>query len=147
MSTGVEYVRELCKNKKVPISTLEKECGFANGYLNPKKASKIPYERALLITKFMNKNGVTADLNRILGVASGEKAVELNPRDERDIAKRLDNTLSDLENSQSTLMFYGEPLDDETRELLKASLENSIRIAKINAKQKFTPKKYRTSGE
>lgn len=147
MSTGVEYVRELCKNKKVPISMLEKECGFANGYLNPKKASKIPYERALLITKFMNKNGVTADLNRILGVASEEKTVELNPRDERDIAKRLDNTLSDLEDTQSALMFYGEPLDDETRELLKASLENSIRIAKINAKQKFTPKKYRTNGE
>ena len=40
-------------------------------------------------------------------------------------------------------MFSGEPLGDETRELLKASLENSIRIAKINAKQKFTPKKYR----
>ena len=31
----------------------------------------------------------------------------------------------------------------ETRELLKASLQNSITIAKINAKQKFTPKKYR----
>ena len=40
-------------------------------------------------------------------------------------------------------MFSGEPLDDNTRELLKASLENSITIAKINAKQKFTPKKYR----
>ena len=36
---------------------------------------------------------------------------------------------------------------DETRELLKASLENSIRIAKINAKQKFTPKKYRKDNE
>lgn len=71
----------------------------------------------------------------------------LTPKDERDIAKRLDNTLSDLEDTQSALMFNGEPLDDETRELLKASLENSIRIAKINAKQKFTPKKYRTSSE
>ncbi len=40
-------------------------------------------------------------------------------------------------------MFDGEVMDDNTRELLKASLENSMRIAKINAKQKFTPKKYR----
>ena len=69
----------------------------------------------------------------------------LTPRDERDIAKRLEATLNDLENSQDGLMFSGDPLDDETRELLKASLENSIRIAKINAKQKFTPKKYRKS--
>ena len=44
---------------------------------------------------------------------------------------------------QDGLMFSGEPLDDQTRELLKASLQNSITIAKINAKQKFTPKKYR----
>lgn len=68
---------------------------------------------------------------------------QLKQRDEKDIAKRLEETLEDLESSQNSLMFSGEPLDDETRELLKASLENSIRIAKINAKQKFTPKKYR----
>lgn len=72
-----------------------------------------------------------------------KKEAVLTTKDERDIAKRLESTLADLENSQEALMFSGEPLDDETRELLKASLENSIRIAKINAKQKFTPKKYR----
>lgn len=72
-----------------------------------------------------------------------KKEPALTPKDERDIAKRLEDTLADLESSQEALMFSGEPLDDETRELLKASLENSIRIAKINAKQKFTPKKYR----
>ena len=72
-----------------------------------------------------------------------DQAIELNKRDERDIAKRLEQALNDLEQNQDGLMFSGEPLDDETKELLKASLENSIRIAKINAKQKFTPKKYR----
>ena len=35
----------------------------------------------------------------------------------------------------------GEKMDDATRELMKASLENTIRIAKIKAKEKFTPKK------
>lgn len=72
-----------------------------------------------------------------------DTALILNRKDELDIAKRLENTLADLENSQQGLMFSGEPLDEETRELLKASLENSIRIAKINAKQKYTPKKYK----
>ena len=43
-------------------------------------------------------------------------------------------------------MFFGEPLDNTTKELLRASLENSIRIAKINAK-KFTPKKYKSNNE
>lgn len=67
----------------------------------------------------------------------------LNKRDERDIAKRLNAMLYDLENQQDALMFNGEALDDTTKELLKASLENSLRVAKINAKEKFTPKKYR----
>lgn len=40
-------------------------------------------------------------------------------------------------------MFDGAPLDEETKELLKASLEHSIRVAKINAK-KFTNKRYLT---
>lgn len=71
---------------------------------------------------------------------SSTTEAQLNQRDERDIAKRLENTLNALEDSQESLMFSGEPLDDETRELLKASLENSLKIAKINAKQKFTPK-------
>ena len=71
------------------------------------------------------------------------KTIELNKKDERDIAKRLEQTLDQLESDQNGLMFSGEPLDDQTRELLKASLQNSITIAKINAKQKFTPKKYR----
>ena len=78
---------------------------------------------------------------------SSTTEAQLNQRDERDIAKRLENTLNALEDSQESLMFSGEPLDDETRELLKASLENSLKIAKINAKQKFTPKKYRTDNE
>ena len=68
----------------------------------------------------------------------------LNTKDERDISRRLEQTLFDLEANQSALMFDGAPLDDETKELLKASLEHSIRVAKINAK-KFTNKRYLNS--
>ena len=54
--------------------------------------------------------------------------------------------LGELENTQSALMFDGEPLDDETKELLIASLERTIRQAKVLAKEKYTPKKYRGRG-
>lgn len=79
----------------------------------------------------------------LMGWTESQEVPTLNKKDEKDIAKRLEQTLEQLESDQDGLMFSGEPLDDETRELLKASLENSITIAKINAKQKFTPKKYR----
>ena len=67
----------------------------------------------------------------------------LTKKDERDIARAIDNTLGMLETQQEGLMFNGEALDDETRELLRASLENSMKMAKKIAKEKYTPKKYK----
>jgi transcriptional regulator with XRE-family HTH domain len=67
---------------------------------------------------------------------------ELTEKDERDIAKDLQRIMDSLE-SQEGLMYDGEPMDEETRELIKISLENSMRLAKRIAKKKLTPKKYR----
>lgn len=74
---------------------------------------------------------------------TNKNPLELTARDERDIKKHLDKALENLENDEA-LMFDGEPveMDEETKELLKASLENSIRLAKTLAKKKYTPKKY-----
>lgn len=72
------------------------------------------------------------------------KEPQLKPKDERDISKTLNETLAQLDN-QDNLMFDGEALDDETKELLKISLENALRTAKITAKRKFTPDKYRAN--
>lgn len=66
----------------------------------------------------------------------------LTAKEEGDIAKDLERMLTDLESNEA-FAFSGEPEDDEERELLRASLENSLRIAKMLAKKKFTPKKYR----
>lgn len=67
---------------------------------------------------------------------------ELNKKDERDIAKELEKMMSDLD-SDGGLSFYGEPLDDDNKEILRTSLENTLRLSKQLAKKKFTPKKYR----
>lgn len=121
-------------------------------------ASKLGYKSKTTIAKIENgTNDITQ--SRVVDFANAlnttpaylmgwedsesQSVPALNKKDERDIAKRLEQTLDQLESDQDGLMFSGEPLDDQTRELLKASLQNSITIAKINAKQKFTPKKYR----
>lgn len=138
MFNGVEYVREVCQQRKIPVSVLEKECGFSNGYLKPRKLQKIPYERALKIANYLNLS-----VDFLLTGEQKETAPVLTKKDERDIEKRLEAVLEDLENSQGGLVFSGEPLDEVTRELLAESLRNSMRIGKTLAKQKFTPKKYR----
>lgn len=58
MFNSVEYVRELCRARNIPVSQLEKDCGFANGYLNPKKMHKLPYDRAQTIAQYL---GVSAE--------------------------------------------------------------------------------------
>jgi transcriptional regulator with XRE-family HTH domain len=70
----------------------------------------------------------------------------LREKDERDIARDLERMMSDLE-SDEAMAFYGEPMDEETRNLIRLSLEHSMRLAKEMAKKKYTPKKYRQGGE
>ena len=58
MFNSVQYVRDICKERKLAVSQLEKDCGFANGYLNPKKMTKIPYDRAIVIAQYL---GISAE--------------------------------------------------------------------------------------
>lgn len=69
MFNSVQYVRDLCKERKIAISQLEKDCGFSNGYLNPKKMAKISYERAVTISEYL---GVSVE--EILNGVKTEKA-------------------------------------------------------------------------
>lgn len=70
------------------------------------------------------------------------KQTVLSSKNERDIQKRLQSILNDLD-SNAALSFYNgdQELDDDTRELLRISLEQSVRLAKERARQKFTTNK------
>lgn len=48
------FIRGLCKQKGVPISQLEKDLKFSNGYLNAKRTKTLPTERVLKIAKYLN---------------------------------------------------------------------------------------------
>jgi hypothetical protein len=54
MFNSVQFVRDVCHQRRIPVSALEKACGFANGYLNPKKMTRISYDRAVLISKYLD---------------------------------------------------------------------------------------------
>ena len=137
----LDRVKTLCKNKGVSQRKMEQDIGISNGASSKWVSSSPSIE---ILQKLSNYFEVS--LNYLMTGDVDSDIMPLNKKDENDIAKRLENTLADLD-ADGALMFSGEPLDEETRELLKASLENSIRIAKINAKQKFTPKKYRNNNE
>lgn len=71
--TGVEYVRQKCKEKGISIRKLEIDLGFSNGYLNLKR-KKIPYDRAVMIAEYLN-----LDVNKILGLPEATH-YQLNPK-------------------------------------------------------------------
>ncbi len=135
--TLVDKIRTLAKQIDMSLPQLEVELGLGNGTISRWKTSSPNTDKLQKIADYFN-----VSMDYLL-----DRETQLSKRDEKDIAKRLETALADLEDSQNALMFSGEPLDEETRELLKASLENSIRIAKINAKQKYTPKKYRKEND
>lgn len=49
----VEKLKEICKERKIPIAKLERECGFSNGYIRGLREGKMPYERMEKVAKYL----------------------------------------------------------------------------------------------
>ena len=64
----------------------------------------------------------------------------LTPKDERQIARDLENIVDSLNGAAA---MSDDPEDEEDREMLKAALLHAMTLSKRMAKKKFTPKKYR----
>lgn len=78
MFNSVQYVRDICKERKISVRQLELDCGFGNGYLSPKKISKIPYDRAIVIAEYL---GIS--IEDILNGPDNKKTPALTTKDER----------------------------------------------------------------
>lgn len=50
----VERIISICKNRKIPISRLERDCGFANGYIRKLKEGKMPADRLFIVAEYFN---------------------------------------------------------------------------------------------
>lgn len=133
----------LCKQKGVSKQKACIDCGLSRTAWNKWKAGAIPNGDA--IQSLADYFGVTTDY--LLTGEETKKAPDLTDKDRRDIERRLSAMIADLSGPTDGLMFDGEPIDDETRQLLEVSLRNQLEISKRIAKQKFTPKKYRKEGE
>lgn len=52
--TSVELVKKLCKDRGIPISKLERDLGFSNGYIARLIKGSLPYDRACKIADYFN---------------------------------------------------------------------------------------------
>lgn len=140
MNTLGTNIKEARKKAGLTQMELAKLTNLSRSYIGD--IEKDRYNPSLATLKAI-ANALNQPLDSILTDNDiNNNELTLTSRDEKDIKKKLDEALASIDSE--ALMFDGEPveMDTETKELLKASLENSIRLAKTLAKKKYTPKKY-----
>lgn len=141
MSIG-SNIRDIRKSKGYSIMKVRELTGLSKSTI-----SELENDKSSPTTETLGKLAKALDVNIEDFFKENDdinvENIQISKKAEKDIKKALSNTLEQLENSQDGLMFDGEPIDDETRELLKLSLENSMKLAKQIAKVKYTPKKYK----
>ncbi|AIK40416.1 helix-turn-helix domain-containing protein [Bacillus pseudomycoides] len=139
-----ERLKEARKMRKLTQQGLADKVNATKGTIsNYENGHSTPSNE--MLKDLANILGVTTDylLGRDDKLGPSSQLPELTKKDTRDIARDLEKTLEQLENSEEALMFDGEPIDEHTKEMIRISLENSMRMAKQLAKQKFTPNKYK----
>ena len=135
MST-YETIKTLCKERGIAVTALEKELGFGRGSIGKLRNSQTSAERLQKIADYFN---VTVDY-----LVNGSDASSLTSKDNRDIAKDLDNIMEKLTAGEDGPASYnGEELSPDAAELFRDELEIALKRLKIINKEKYTPKKYK----
>ena len=136
-----DRLKILCEEQGISVNTLEERLEIGRNSLYSWKKN-IPKGTNLI--KVADYFDVSTDY--LLGRTEKKRYYDLTEKDEIDIQKELEKMLQGTSGETGYAAFDGNTIDDldeEDRELLIASLEQSLRIAKRIAKKKFTPKKYR----
>lgn len=118
--------KELAEKLNIAISTLSQ---YENSVRVPSDEIKI---------KMADYFNVTLDY--LLGRSSNPK---LSRKNELDIQKNLQEMKDNFNQGTLQMQLDGEELDDEVIQYILDNMEDALTIAKIKAKEKFTPKKYR----
>ena len=138
-----EIYCKLRDERKVRDADVVKETGITKSTFSDWKngRSKPKQEKLQKIADYF---GVTVDYLMTGKEESQTKDSSLSAKDERDIAKDLENIMAKLSAGEDGPASYdGEELDPEAAELFRDELEIALRRLKIINKEKYTPKKYK----
>ena len=138
---SVERVKQICKERKIPISKLEKDLGFANGYIAQLRKGTFPDDRLAKISEYFD---VSVDYLMTGNEDSEKKESTFTARDERDIKKSLDKIMSSLETKDGAPLYYdGNELEltDENKAMLRDALNTALHTVKLINKEKYNPHK------
>ncbi|WP_160943862.1 helix-turn-helix domain-containing protein [Ligilactobacillus salivarius] len=129
-----QRIKDVASEKNITVKDIEKALNFSNGSLR-KWVNNANSERLIQVANYLD---VSTDY--LLGRTEKKHYYDLTKKDEKDVGVQVERILNDMTGDVS---FYGEPMTKEDKEKLRASLEVAVRVSMIEAKKKFTPKKYR----
>ena len=139
MST-YEVIKQLCDEHGIALTALEKELGFGRGSLGKLKSGGTSAKRLQKIADYF---GVS--INYLMNGETTEKInnpSQMSTKDERDIAKDMENIRQKLMNgADGPLSYDGEPVTAEDAELLLGQIELMMRRLKPINKEKYNPNK------
>lgn len=126
------------ENVKMTQMNAAKKLGISNGTLSGYERNYRDPDTEIL-NNMANLYGVSVEW--LMGRTDNITEVTPQSKEEKDIAKRLEVFKKDLESSDG-LAFNGEPMSEEAKDSLLASMEIIFReTQRIN--KKYTPNKYK----
>ena len=132
--TLVEKIRALARQRDLSLPQLEQELGLGNGTISRWRSSSPNTEKLQKIADYFQ-----VSMDYLLG-----REQYLTQKDEKDIAKDLDNIIEKLASGEDGPASYnGEEISPEAAELFRDELEIALKRLKIINKDKYTPKKYK----
>ena len=132
--TLVEKVRALARQRDLSLPQLEQELGLGNGTISRWRSSSPNTEKLQKIADYFQ-----VSMDYLLG-----REQYLTQKDEKDIAKDLDNIMEKLTSGEDGPASYnGEEISPEAAELFRDELEIALKRLKLINKEKYTPKKYK----
>ncbi|EON72232.1 helix-turn-helix domain-containing protein [Lysinibacillus sphaericus] len=114
----VERIKTLCKEKKITIAELERKNGISNGQIRKWDTSTPGIDKLITIANYFDTS-----IDYLLGRSDQKNYFVPKPNDKSDADKKLHEIINEL--------------DEAEKELLIASVENTILLAKQLANKKF----------
>ncbi|MCR1918043.1 helix-turn-helix domain-containing protein [Frisingicoccus caecimuris] len=133
-----ERIKELCKEKNISMNKLEETLGFGKGYISKLGTSNPNTSKLQKIADYF---GVSLDY-LMTGNSESSKSNTLSKKDERDIAKDLENIMNKLSNKENgPASFEGEDIPEADQELFAGQIELMLRRLKAINKELYNPNK------
>lgn len=113
---SVEFVKKICKERHIPLSRLERDCGFGNGYISQLKKGTFPADRLQKIADYLN---LASDYISSCGEDKNVFIIDLDG---------LDDERRSFAESIINLYLSGNCSDEETFQMVYKSVVSNLEL-------------------